>query len=158
LTAQIPSDSTNVSSDPAFTDTSQQEKYFIGTITQKDLQMGQAGEFKLSYERESESVTKPANSANIQPSEPIGPNTAGRISTDNLPWIIGGIGLALIGLALFFYWRSTQGTEQKSRRRRRSGSSQEQEAGAEQAYCHECGARAHPGDRFCRTCGSKIRV
>jgi hypothetical protein len=157
LTAQIPSDSTNISSDPAFTDTSQKDKYFIGTITQTDLQMGQAGEFKLSYERESESVTKPANSANIQPSEPIGPNTAGRISTDNLPWIIGGIGLALIGLALFFYWRSTQGTEQKSRRRR-SGSNQEQEAGAEQAYCHECGARAHPGDRFCRTCGSKIRV
>ena len=57
--------------------------------------------------------TKPPNSANIQPSEPIGPNTEGRVSIDNLPWIIGGIGLALIGLALFFYWRSTQATEAK---------------------------------------------
>ena len=119
--------------------------------------MGDAGEYKLSYQRESESVIKPANSANIQPSEPIGPNTKGRVSTDNLPWIIGAIGLALIGLALFFYWRSTQVPEQKSRRRR-AGSSQEQETDGEQAYCHECGTRARPGDRFCRTCGSKLRV
>jgi hypothetical protein len=137
---------------------SDQEKVFIGTITQKDLKMGQAGEYKLSYERESESVSKPANSANIQPSEPIGPSTTGRISIDNLPWIIGAIGLALIGLALFFYWRSTQVTEQKSRRRHRSGTSPEQEPEGEQAYCHECGTRTRVGDRFCRTCGSKIRV
>ena len=162
LVAQLPSDSTNISSDPAFmnTTTSNQEKVFIGTISQKDLKMGQAGEYKLSYERASESVSKPANAANIQPSEPIGPSTTGRVSIDNLPWIIGAIGLALIGLALFFYWRSTQGTEQKLRRRRRSGSNQEQEqeAEGEQAYCHECGTRARAADRFCRTCGSKIRV
>jgi hypothetical protein len=158
LAAQIPSDSTNISSDPAFTNTTKQDEFLIGTLTQNDLQMGQAGEFKLSYERESETVSKPANSANIQPSEPIGPNTAGRISTDTLPWIIGGIGLILIGLALFFYWRSTQETEEKSRRRRRSGNRQDQEEGGEPAYCHDCGARANPGDRFCRTCGSKLRV
>ena len=160
LVTQIPSDSTNISSDPAFNNTtvSEEAKVFIGTVTKQDLQMGQAGEYKLSYERESESVIKPANSANIQPSEPIGPSTEGRVSIDNLPWIIGAIGLALIGLALFFYWRSTQVTGQKSRRRRRSGSAQEQEASGEPAYCHECGTRANAGDRFCRTCGSKLRV
>jgi hypothetical protein len=160
LVAQLPADSTNISSDPAFTNTttSDPEKVFIGTISQDDLKMGDAGEYKLSYERESESVSKPANAANIQPSEPIGPSTKGRISTDNLPWIIGALGLALIGLALFFYWRSTQVPEQKSHRRRRAASSQEQEADGEQAYCHECGTRARAGDRFCRTCGSKLRV
>jgi hypothetical protein len=25
-------------------------------------------------------------------------------------------------------------------------------------YCHECGTRAQTGDRFCRVCGSKLRV
>ena len=157
LAAQIPSDSTNISADPAFTGTTQQDGFLVGTLTQNDLQIGQAGAFKLSYERGSETVSKPANSANIQPSAPIGPNTSGRVSTDNLPWIIGGLGLALIGVALFFYWRSTQAPEGKSRRRR-SGSSQEQEEAGEQAYCHECGTRANPGDRFCRTCGSKLRA
>ena len=158
VTSRIPSDSTSITAEPPFPSTSpsQDGKEIIGTVSQSDLKMGQAGVFKIAYERETDSVTQPSNSANIQPSEPIGPSTKGRVSTDNLPWIIGGIGLALIGLALFFYWRSTQDTEQKSRRRRRSGSSLE--TGGEQAYCHECGARAHTGDRFCRTCGSKLRV
>jgi hypothetical protein len=160
VTTQIPADSTHITSEPPFTETttSSDGKIHIGKVTEKDLGMGQSSEFKLSYERESESVTRPTNSANIQPSEPIGPSTEGRISIDNLPWIIGGIGLALIGLALFFYWRSTHGSEQNPRRRHRSGSTEEPEAASEQAYCHKCGARAHPGDRFCRTCGSKLRV
>lgn len=158
VVTQIPSDSTNIAAEPPFTDTvtSQDGKELIGQVSQSDLTMGQASEFTISYERDSESVTRPSNSANIQPSEPIGPSTEGRVSIDNLTWIIGGLGLALIGLALFFYWRSTQVTEQKSRRRRRSGSAPE--ATGEQPYCHECGARAHAGDRFCRTCGSKLRV
>lgn len=159
VTAQIPSDSTGVTSEPPFTETvtSRDGNFIIGTVSENDLQMGQLTDFSLSYTRESESVSQPANAANIQPSEPIGPNTEGRVSIDNLPWIIGAIGLALIGLALFFYWRSTQVTGQKSRRRR-SGSKPEREAGGEQAYCHECGTRAQAGDRFCRTCGSKLRV
>jgi len=160
LLAKIPSDSTNVVTEPPFSQTSTSEdgKNIIGTNTLNNLNMGQSSEFKISYERGSDSVTVPANEANIQSSEPIGANTDGRVSIENLPWIIGGVGLALIGLALFFYWRSTQETEQKSRRRRRSSSPQEVEAGSEQAYCHECGTRAHAGDRFCRTCGSKLRV
>ena len=160
VVTRIPADSTAIVAEPPFTEqgTSQDGTELIGTVKQNDLKMRQSSEFKVSYERQSESVTQPTNSANIQPSEPIGPNTAGRVSTDNLPWIIGGLGLALIGLALFFYWRSTQVPEQKSRRRRRTVNIEQPEADGVQAYCHECGTRAHPGDRFCRTCGSKMRV
>lgn len=156
---QIPADSTNVSAEPAFTESGKSEDglHLIGVITQTGLKMGQAGEFKIQYEREATTVTNPSNSSNIQPAEPVGPNTEGRVSIDSLPWIIGGFGLALIGMALFFYFRSTQTTEQKARRRRRSGNTDEESSG-EQAYCHECGARAHAGDRFCRTCGSKLRI
>ncbi len=159
VTVQLPADSTNVAAEPAFSNTAKSADglYLVGLVTLNNLRMGQANEFKIRYERESESVTKPSNSANIQPSEPIGPNTEGRVSVDNLPWIIGGFGLALIGMALFFYFRSTQTPERKSRRQRRAAASEE-ESGEEQAYCHECGARAHAGDRFCRTCGSRLKV
>ncbi len=67
----------------------------------------------------------------------------------------GGFGLALIVIALFSYWRSTQSSEEKPQRRRHPQNEAESE---EQAYCHECGARAHAGDRFCRTCGSRLRI
>jgi hypothetical protein len=159
VTMQVPADSTNLAADPplASTTASDDGLYLIGTITRNGLKMGQADVFKLQYERESEAVTRPSNSANIQPSKPINSNTEGRVSIDNLPWIIGGFGLALIGMALYFYWRSTQTIEQKSRRRRRSRRIQE-ESSEEQVYCHECGTRARTGDRFCRTCGSKLRT
>ncbi len=158
VTTQIPADSTHVAAVPPFTNTttSQDGLSLVGFITTNGLKMGQANEFKIQYERASDTVTKLANSANIQPSEPIGLNTEGRVSVNNLPWVIGGFGVALIGMALFFYWRSTQATEQKSRRRRRAGQQQDDREG--EAYCHECGARARTGDRFCRTCGSKLRI
>ena len=159
VTTQIPADSTNVIAEPPFTSTSSSDDglSLAGFVASSGLKMGQSNEFKIQYERESETVTNPTNNSNIQPSEPIGPNTEGRVSVDNLPWIIGGFGLALIGMALFFYWRSTQTPEQKSRRRRRAGQVTAEDREGE-AYCHECGARAHAGDRFCRTCGSKLRV
>ncbi|HSK87830.1 MAG TPA: zinc ribbon domain-containing protein, partial [Anaerolineales bacterium] len=91
----------------------------------------------------------------VQPVEPVGQDTAGRVSITNLPWIIGGFGLALILVALFAYWRSTQVSEAKPPKRRRRKT---EGVGDEQPYCHECGARANPGDRFCRTCGSRVRT
>jgi hypothetical protein len=157
VTAQLPADSANISMEPPFSNTAISEDglHFIGVLMQQNLKMGQSNEFIVTYERTSDSVTMPLTSDNIQPSEPIGPNTEGRVSIDNLPWIIGGFGLALIGLAFYFYWRSTQVSEQKSRRR--SGH-RDVSTGGEQAYCHECGTRANAGDRFCRTCGSKLRI
>ncbi len=158
VTVLLPTDSTNIVAEPIFssTTTSKDGSQLVGIVKHGSLRMGQSYEFKINYERESETVTKQGNNSNVQPSAPIGPNTEGRVSIDNLPWIIGGFGLALIGLALYFYWRSTQATERSPRQRRRSGKNQE--AGEEQAYCHECGARANAGDRFCRTCGSKLKV
>lgn len=159
VTTQLPVDSTNIVAEPPFASTvkSDDGSALVGFVASGSLGMGQSTEFKVQYERTTETVVKPANDSNVQPSQPIGSNTEGRVTINNLPWIIGGFGLALIGLALFFYWRSTQTSEQKSRRRRRARNNViEDEAG--EAYCHECGTRARPGDRFCRTCGSKLRV
>lgn len=159
LAVQFPADSTTVVTEPAIASmtTSGDGLHRIGTVSTGSLKMGKSFQFEIEYERDSETVTKPQNSANVQAAEPVGPNTEGRISIDNLPYIIGGFGLALIGLALFFYWRSTQTPERKSRQRRRSGSSEDSEEDSS-AYCHECGTRAHKGDRFCRTCGSRLRA
>ncbi len=159
VTVQVPADSTRVTAEPALGDmlTTSDGLHFMGTTTRSGLKMGQSYEFKIEYERKSESVTKSGNGSGIQPSEPIGTDTEGRVSIDNLPYIIAGFGLALIGLALFFYWRSSQAGERISRRRRRH-SGDNQEDAEEQSYCHECGARANAGDRFCRTCGSRFKL
>lgn len=156
VTILIPADSTNVITSPVLQkmETAADQSTIFGTVVKNELNMGNSFQFDLTYQRTSETLVKPDQSQ-VQPSEPVNENTPGRVSIKNLPWIIGGFGIALIAIALLSYWRSTQSSEAKPRRRRRH---QVQEEGNEQPYCHECGARANPGDRFCRTCGSRLRV
>jgi hypothetical protein len=119
--------------------------------------MGNSFQFELEYQRTSDTLiqSNPGQVDQVQPSGPVDENTPGRVSIANLPWIIGGFGLALIVIALFSYWRSTQSGEDKPPKRRRRHA---EEAADQQAYCHECGARANAGDRFCRTCGSRLKI
>lgn len=155
----VPADSTELITSPVLenTTTSTDGRAISGTVTKNDLRMGNSFQFDLEYQRTSDTLiqSNPGQVDPVQPSAPVDENTPGRVSIANLPWIIGGFGLALIVIALFSYWRATHtGGEKMPRRRRR----QTEEEGDAQAYCHECGARANPGDRFCRTCGSRLKV
>jgi len=159
LTIRIPADSTELITSPVLESTAASENGLVisGTVTKNEMKMGNSFQFDLQYQRTSTALTDPEAAGQVQPSEPVGENTPGRVSITNLPWIIGGFGLALIVIALFSYWRSTQSNEEKPQRRRRRQNEAET-VGEEPAYCHECGARAHAGDRFCRTCGSRLRI
>jgi hypothetical protein len=152
----VPADSTELISSPILQSTrdSVNGLGISGTVVKNDLKMGNSFQFDLEYQRTSSVLMDPEAADQVQPSEPVGADTPGRVSITNLPLIIGGFGLALIGIALFAYYRSTQSNDTKPRRRRRANPAE----GGEQAYCHECGARANPGDRFCRTCGSRLRA
>jgi len=159
LAILIPVDSSNLHTSPGLESTAKSKDglFLSGTITKTEMKAMQSFQFDLQYQRDSDALTGPGEAAKVQPVAPVGKDTPGRVSITNFPWIIGAFGLALIVIALFTYWRSTQTGEEKPRRRRRPQS----EAAAEgegQAYCHECGTRAHPGDRFCRTCGSRLRI
>lgn len=151
----IPADSTELITSPVLqsTTTSSDGSAILGTVTKSELRMGNSFQFELQYQRTSDTLTNPSEVNPVQPLEPVGEDTLGRVSITNLPWIIGGFGLALIVIALFSYWQSTQSSETKPRSRRKI-----EGPDGEQAYCQECGARAYPGDRFCRTCGSRLRI
>ncbi len=159
VTVQLPADSTNIVTDPVLDSTAKSNdgSHLVGLVSRADFKMGQSYEFEIEYERTSDAVSVQGSPSNVQPSEPVDTTTEGRVSIDNLPWIIGGFGLALIALALFFYWRSTQVPERKPRQRKRSGDAPD-DADGKDVYCHECGTRAQASDRFCRTCGSKLRI
>jgi hypothetical protein len=157
VTLLVPADSTELITSPVLqsTSTSTDGLTISGLVTKNKLKMMSLFQFELQYQRISTALINPNQATQIKPSISVGEDTPGRVSITNLPWIIGGFGLALIVIALFSYWRSTQSSEEKPQRRRRH---QNEAEGEGQAYCHECGARAHPGDRFCRTCGSRLRV
>ena len=153
----IPPDSENVTSAPILSNlVSSPDGGISGSALKNGLAAGQAFDFRLEYTRPSEEVMNPDTSNSVQPSQPIGPDTPGRVSSDNITYLIGGVGVVLIVIALFFYWRSTQSSVEATPRKRRR--TRQEESGEGQAYCHECGARAQASDRFCRTCGSRLRT
>lgn len=127
-----------------------------GTVTKRNLKMMNSFQFALEYNRTSMIPVQQGQATSpVVPVAPVDENTSGRFSITNLPWIIGGFGVALIGIALFSYWRSTQSGESQPLIRRPR---KPREAELGQAYCHECGTRALARDRFCRTCGSRIKM
>ena len=81
-------------------------------------------------------------------------STQGRVSLSNyLPYILGGLGVLLIVVAGLYFWQTSKGKPAPRRRHR----SRDEESDGEEVYCHQCGKRAQSGDRFCRTCGTRLR-
>jgi hypothetical protein len=124
------------------------------------LVAGQTFDIAMAYEKTSDRLS--AELIAVQPSQPLTPDTTGRfMSGGALPWIIAFLGLALIVGGGWWYWSSGQKAPQPPpKKRRRSSSRQEPESIAAEGsvYCHQCGKRAGSSDKFCRSCGARLRV
>lgn len=103
----------------------------------------------------------------VQPSAPVeGSSTDWRGQLMSfLPWGLAILGIVLIVGGGLWYWQSGKRQEERPqprRRRRVSSDSPEMRAAPSttggEVYCHQCGRRAGPGDRFCRACGTKLRI
>ncbi|GAB1469857.1 hypothetical protein MASR2M66_07340 [Chloroflexota bacterium] len=89
--------------------------------------------------------------------EPVNEDTPGRVSLANsLPYVIGGLGLIMIAGGFMYYFQWGRRATGSGKTRKRANTSSVENSG-ESVYCPQCGARAKPSDRFCRTCGSRLR-
>ena len=131
------------------------------------LQAGEQFSVTIDYQKSSDELS--ASTLTVEPSAPITDTTAGRMSiTQALPWALGALGLILILGGAIWYWQSGRRTpSQENKRRRRKATSTDptstvsggnQPVEGEFIYCHQCGKRAGPNDRFCRVCGARLRV
>lgn len=126
------------------------------------LPAGQDFKIQLDYQKAGDDLT--ASSLGVDTVDSVGSSGSG--SSTNLqpllPWLLGGLGLLLILGGGFWYWQSGREKAQPApRRRRRPASTGPEVSPAEEGkhiYCHQCGKRASPGDRFCRTCGTALRL
>jgi hypothetical protein len=115
----------------------------------------------LDYQKTSDELS--ATSIQVKASGPINETTTNLTSL--LPWLLAGLGILLIGFGLWWYWQSGRGQsfrpQRRSRRRTIAPTPPDEGASMEDGghiYCHQCGKRAAPGDRFCRTCGTPLRL
>ena len=73
----------------------------------------------------------------------------------NLFYILGFLGVLLIVVGLVWFWQSGMSSQSENGRMRHASHSQPESAGSDgQIYCHQCGKRAQPSDKFCRACGT----
>lgn len=148
----IPVDTTEIKTDPAMSEVVPAD----GTQTYlnwgtNNLEAGEQLPISVTYIKTSDRL-----SVSDQPFETgiVDESTQGRVSLSNyLPYILGGLGILLIVGGGVYFWQTSQGRP-KPRKRHLP---QEQDDNGENIYCHQCGMRAQAGDRFCRTCGTRLR-
>ena len=124
------------------------------------LTLGQQFKITIDYKKSTEELS--ASSVPVEPSGPLNdPNTGIASMTSKLPWLLGGVGLLLIGGGGVWYWlsgRQKRPAQREAHRRNKPKDSQTTEVAESNVYCHQCGNRASVGDRFCRTCGTELRI
>jgi hypothetical protein len=123
-----------------------------------EVEAGRTFSYKIEYEKpDDELVTPPMT---VQPVEPVDALTPGRTTMmEMIPWVLGSLGVLLIAVGAFWYWRAGRDIPEPPRKRQSTGRAKEELASAseEQVYCHQCGKRAAPTDLYCRTCGTKLQ-
>jgi hypothetical protein len=152
VSVKMPVDTTEFTTDPQMKDATpaNSDQFYLEWGT-SDLEAGKQLPIKLSYTKTSDRL-----SASDQPLQTgvVDENTEGRISLSNyLPYILAGMGILLIVTGGLYFWQTSKG---KPGRRLRHRIRDEEPIGGE-VYCHQCGKRAQPADRFCRTCGTRLR-
>jgi hypothetical protein len=124
------------------------------------LPAGQITNITVDYQKQDDRLS--SEIVPIEPSGPLNDTTTGRFSImPALPYFLGGLGLLLIiGGVIWYVQSGRQKAEPVFRRSRRIPAADTELEPDETGniYCHQCGKRASPGDRFCRACGAQLRV
>lgn len=152
---QKPRGSSNVEISPAFGESFQGSDgltYFRSG--ESSLELGQEKTIHVEYSKTAEGLS--IGDQPVQPSTAVEPRISLSFQGRNLiPWILGGVGLILIVVAVGLYWRfGTQiGKAHKSGVGQQSG---KQVLSDQSSYCPQCGSRTSENDRFCRVCGQRL--
>ena len=155
IRVQQPLDTTTFSMDPALIpalDTIDDLTYYSSQPAA--LAAGADYALDLNYAKTSEALTRPVEA--VQPAAPLDENTPGRISgSDYMPYVVVAA-LVLLGAGgLGYYYLSARIRRFNPHTDRRASSEGVTSPGV---HCHQCGQRAHAGDRYCRVCGTRLRI
>jgi hypothetical protein len=160
---QEPSQTTDFSSDPALPNESlSPDNLPTHSGAFDSLNEGEQWVLDVNYTRATNELT-----VSGQPVQPSGGAIDNEISTSaavmdffsrNLFYIIGFLGVLLIVVGLVWYWQSGSSAQPSSGRKRHTPHGEIESVSSDgQIYCHECGKRAQPSDKFCRACGVRLR-
>lgn len=170
MLVQQPIGASNISTLPRLTSITQDSRgtlYLQGEIGA--VAEGETFSMTVTYEKQSDDLS--ANFLQLESSTPLTEETEGRMTVDSaLPWAMGIMGLAVILLGGYWYWSTGRQSRRPSRKPVRAAQTSTARSRVLEPelhdplpeeptnFCHQCGKRTNPGDKFCRSCGTKLRA
>lgn len=169
MLVQQPTGATNMSTIPRLSAVTQDSfglVYLGGEIGA--VAEGETFTLTVAYEKQTDDLT--VNFLPVESSAPLAEDTPGRMSlTSALPWVMGIVGLGVIAIGVYWYWSTGRRKQRAPRRpaaakpangRARVVEPELREPISEEAsvFCHQCGKRANHGDKFCRSCGTRLKT
>lgn len=155
LQFQQPPSSTNLVIEPVFSNANPMRDGIVyHDLSLSSLPAGEVFELVLSYDKASDDLTvssMPVEVGGVQKSSEEGSFSLG----DSLPKILVCVGVFLIAGGVLYFFLAGRRGEPKPKRKRHTPSTT---SASSNVYCHECGKRARSGDKFCRSCGAKMRL
>lgn len=150
-----PIGASNLVTSPEFSLASEEGGMQYYTLSAGSVPASEALEVNISYEKENDDLTVSSMPVEMGggASETSEEPQSSFFSTDQpLPMILVAFGVLLIAGGLVYFFLSGRDKDAAGGTRKRHKAS---EAGTR--YCHECGSRASGNDKFCRSCGAKLR-
>ncbi len=114
---------------------------------------------RIEYNKSSDKLT--VERLPVQPVSPITSSISGHMNMDKIPLVLVIFGLSLLTGGIYWYWKlGKQQVNPKVKAHQKHPASVPRNLKTnddETIYCLQCGKRAVDGDRFCRSCGTKLR-
>jgi len=158
LDLRVPMQATNMRSNPSVsTSATDADGFKFGEMTLPDMTAGKVFTMKIDYDRDTD---QPSTSfMQVKPSAPLDQPVSGQLSLPSyIPWSVAGLAVIALAVLAVWYLFSIRGARGSQRlRKRHTAADKAADDETREIYCHQCGKRAQPSDRFCRTCGAELR-
>lgn len=161
IKAQQPVDASEIRFSPSMNSSSTGQDGMVYYVTEVgSLAAGDTFTIAMDYRKTNEILS--VEQFEVQPSAPLPPDASGQEDWIKfLPWVLGFLGIALIAGGGYWYWQQSKNEQPatKTRRRRRAADPGNETTSTEKGiYCHHCGNRANASDKYCRSCGTRLRT
>jgi hypothetical protein len=160
LALQKPSAATNLITDLTLSEIPADKNGF-SYLSTKEIKLAAQETFHIHVRYQNDTDTLSASTLTVQPSSSLTENVPGQVSVMTyLPWVLATLAVLLIVGGIGWYWFSSRGGADSVKPAQRRGERRKPAKAVDadkQVYCHQCGKRARPDDRFCRTCGAQLR-
>jgi len=151
---QEPTSATALETTPELTESREQSGIRYRGRSFGQFAAGETLTLDIAYEKDNDNLTVSSMPVEVSGTSGTEEESASSFSSGNLlPGILVGLGILLVagGILYFFLSGRKEGISNKPSRKRHKP---QPSAGR---YCHECGSRASANDKFCRSCGAKLR-